>query len=1020
MTVTLLVAPSASGKTEFCLEQARKTLERHPLQSAWFLVPDRVQTAAIRRRLAVGGGAMASHVGTFDDLYRHLLLRAGRPVPVCSDSMIHRLVEGAVQDLAGRGELTYYGAIARLPGFTNALCSRIAELKQARVLPATFLRVAKNYGPALVELAKVQAAYQERLQEVGWIDPEGLNRLALEALEQDSRLAAEIRLLVVDGFDSFNRAQLAVMGRLGETVPEFIVTLPGEQRAQRTASRRFVRSLAGLRSAFPKAVLEGEGLASGLPGSLGHLERGLFEPGMSPQASDGSVSFVEARTAIDEAREALRWIKARIVRDDLRPDECALITPDPERYRPHLLEAGEEFGIPLRFTHGDALASAPGVAALLDLLELPPRGWPRQLTVDAVRAPYFDLSPFHLAAQDAEPLELASLFGPVIAGLPEWEDTLGRLALRSGPALDEEGELIPSPLLPTGAQAASLWQGLDSLSRRLEPPGGQPTRAWVEWLEDLLEEVRFFDCQETERDKAVALNLRETLRALVLAERVTGEIPAAFQEFLGVLRSTLEGTFSQDPLPWGCPAALVLRVLEARGLRYRAVALLGLSEGLFPEMEREDPFLREAVRAQLDLEPRLEREQAGLFYQAVTRADQFLLLTRPTLADDGERWEPSPYWTAAISLFTDSPTLIRPNDPRPIDDAASAEEVLFLAVRRGSLPKSFGDLAPRLDRLRRARSVLRARLSRGPESPFEGDLSSVRESLGKSFGPDHVWSPTRLESYGSCPYQFFTVNVLGLEAKEPPEIGLDVQKRGTLLHAILERAYRQARDARDPESVISTLQEAAEAEFRAAPEKLGFRPWPLWDAEQAYLIERLTETVRGLAALEGGWTPMEFERSFGREGAPALELRVDSEIVLLRGIIDRVDVNRTGQLRILDYKSGSTHLSPRDLIEGRRLQLPIYALAAREALKLGQPVEGLYWAILAARAGSLRLSRFKYGVDPGAYQGPEGAARLAGQHIRRIVAKVRGGKFAPEPPPGGCPSYCPATAWCWRFAPAEW
>ena len=46
--------------------------------------------------------------------------------------------------------------------------------------------------------------------------------------------------------------------------------------------------------------------------------------------------------------------------------------------------------------------------------------------------------------------------------------------------------------------------------------------------------------------------------------------------------------------------------------------------------------------SELNLEPRLGREQAGLFYQAVTRADNFLLLTRPTLAGDGERWEGFP------------------------------------------------------------------------------------------------------------------------------------------------------------------------------------------------------------------------------------------------------------------------------------------------------------------------------------------------------------------------------------------
>jgi ATP-dependent helicase/DNAse subunit B len=160
-----------------------------------------------------------------------------------------------------------------------------------------------------------------------------------------------------------------------------------------------------------------------------------------------------------------------------------------------------------------------------------------------------------------------------------------------------------------------------------------------------------------------------------------------------------------------------------------------------------------------------------------------------------------------------------------------------------------------------------------------------------------------------------------------------------MLHATLERAYREAGDPSDPDSVITALQEAAEAEFAAAPEQYGFRPSPLWDIEQAYLLDRLIETVRGLANLEGGWRPNAFERPFGRDEIPPLELEIDGEPVLIRGVIDRVDVNPDGQLRVLDYKTGSSHLAPQDLIEGRRLQLPLYAMAARDAL--GCPVP--YW-----------------------------------------------------------------------------
>jgi len=1020
MTVTLVVSPSATGKTRHCLDQSRRTQAEHKLLPAWVIVPDRLQTAAIRRRLAAAGGAIGVRVGTFGDLYQMVLLRASAPTPLAGEPVVYRLVQDAIREVAARGQLVHYAAVTRMPGFINALIGRIAELKQARVFPGPLLGIAEMHGPALVELARVYAEYQERLRAAGWVDPEGLNWLAVEALEREPGLISDLRLVVVDGFDSFNAAQLAAIRLLGQGGAEVLVTLPGSPDMARPAHRRFARSLDAFRRAIPDAELcDLPGEPTG-PTPFRHLEKNLFESAAPALPSEGRIAFLEARSPADEAREALRWIKARIVRDGLRPDECALVTPDPERYRPFLREAGAEFGMPLRFTHGDALASAAGIAALLDLLALYPQKWPHSLTLEAIRSPYFDLARFGLTPQAAEPLELAGLAGPVIAGLDQWQDTLARLARLDAPPPREENEALQAPHLPVAAEADTLWQGLQALAQRLEPPGPQPTHAWVNWLEDLLEETTFFERQETDLDQAAALGLRETFRALVLGERVAGEQAVGYEDFLKELRSTLEGTFCREPATGRQPAVLVLRVLEARGLRFRAVALLGLSEGLFPEVEREDPFLGEKVRAELGLEPRIGREQGGLFYQAVTRADEFLLLTRPTLADDGERWEPSPYWNAATVLFTDPSVLVRPDDPRPVADAASPEEVLFTAVRRGSLPASYEELLPRFERLRHARDVLHARLAPQAVGPYEGDLSAARDRLTAAYGPDYSWSPSRLETYGTCPHWYFVSHVLGLEAREPPELGLDPSRLGTLLHAILEQAFREASDPTDADSVVAALNEAARTHFAQAPQVHAFRPSPLWAMEQEHLQERLTETVRELMALGGGWKPSALEAAFGLKDAPPLELEIDGEPVLLRGVIDRVDVNSSGELRVMDYKTGGSHLGSQDLIDGRRLQLPLYALAARDALGLGKPVEGLYWAILAAEAGALKLSRFKHETEDRTLSGPDGAAQVALAHVRRILTGVRAGAFQPEPPRGGCPSYCPAAVWCWRYAPSLW
>jgi RecB family exonuclease len=162
-----------------------------------------------------------------------------------------------------------------------------------------------------------------------------------------------------------------------------------------------------------------------------------------------------------------------------------------------------------------------------------------------------------------------------------------------------------------------------------------------------------------------------------------------------------------------------------------------------------------------------------------------------------------------------------------------------------------------------------------------------------------------------------------------------------------------------------------------------------------------------------GWTPIRFEEKFGISNAPALVLDLGTEEVRLRGLIDRVDRNEFGGLRIIDYKTGGANLSNKDLIGGRRLQMPIYALAAQHALRLGTVEEGFYWQIRAAKPSYFKLSKFKNNQQ----KGPQAAYTIALDHIRRMLGGVRSGSFLPIPPGDGCPSYCPAVQWCWRYQP---
>jgi ATP-dependent helicase/DNAse subunit B len=284
--------------------------------------------------------------------------------------------------------------------------------------------------------------------------------------------------------------------------------------------------------------------------------------------------------------------------------------------------------------------------------------------------------------------------------------------------------------------------------------------------------------------------------------------------------------------------------------------------------------------------------------------------------------------------------------------------------------------------------------------------------LSLRYGERAGWSASRLEAYASCPFSFLVSSALGLEVIEAPQIGYQANQLGTILHEVLEKVYPEVADPADTAAVLAHLPDVARRVFEAAPKNYQFRPSPLWETQQAELLLVLAATVQGISDLDAdqGWRPLAFEAKFGMEGHAPLVLHTPGGDIRLHGLVDRIDINPQGKLRVIDYKSGSSHLAPRDLIEGRRLQLPIYALAASQALGLGEPVEGFYWKLFQQAASALKLSQFQSEAG----SGPEAAFRMATDHIETIVSLIRQGLFQPLPPPGGCPSYCAAASWCWH------
>lgn len=226
-------------------------------------------------------------------------------------------------------------------------------------------------------------------------------------------------------------------------------------------------------------------------------------------------------------------------------------------------------------------------------------------------------------------------------------------------------------------------------------------------------------------------------------------------------------------------------------------------------------------------------------------------------------------------------------------------------------------------------------------------------------GQIKTMSVSRLQSFNTCPYQHFAQYILGLQERDRYQPL--VTHNGSFLHALLEHSLQDLLRRLEPHR--SDLQALAVVLDRwkqeISPAYVGdiYRTLSQTDLYRSYR-EPLIQEVQGrrlsqkaLAALRqetqdlqvSGYLPRLLEWSFPQaQDRQPLSLLLAGQPVVLRGQIDRIDLDGAGRARLLDYKSGSHTLNAVDLLTGKQLQLPLYARVWETSLSSGLgPAYGL-------------------------------------------------------------------------------
>jgi putative RecB family exonuclease len=171
-------------------------------------------------------------------------------------------------------------------------------------------------------------------------------------------------------------------------------------------------------------------------------------------------------------------------------------------------------------------------------------------------------------------------------------------------------------------------------------------------------------------------------------------------------------------------------------------------------------------------------------------------------------------------------------------------------------------------------------------------------------------SPSRASDFMQCPllYRFRVIDKL-------PQAPSAAAARGTLVHSVLERVFDLPAAGRTLDAAAAMVAPQWAALLEAEPELA-----ELVDNDDP---EALALWVKDAVALVERWFSLEDPTRL-EPAERELYVETDLDGLTLRGYVDRLDVAPTGEIRVVDYKTGR---SPSELFEGKALfQMKFYAL----------------------------------------------------------------------------------------------
>ncbi len=457
----------------------------------------------------------------------------------------------------------------------------------------------------------------------------------------------------------------------------------------------------------------------------------------------------------------------------------------------------------------------------------------------------------------------------------------------------------------------------------------------------------------------IVINVLDELNMIFEEEKIS------FEKYMNLVKIGLNSS-GLGRIPQTADQVIVGDIERSRTHKVKAVFILGMNDGAFPTVHKDEGFLGDEDRKKLK-EKGIELAKGTLealyednfsIYKAFCTAEEKLFLSYVSTNIDGSSLRPSILVTKIKKIFPklkeESDMVYEQNEVISANSCFDELIVNLAKFRDGEKIdkiwfKIYEVLSKNEDWKYKLESAIKAlNYTNKPEK-------ISKENIDKLYGNTLNTTVSRLEQYKACGFSYYLK--YGLKIRDTNEFKVQMVDTGNFMHDVIDTFFKTIREKELDVKEI-TEDHMYELIDKIVEEKLSISKNYIFTSTDKYklLTRRLKRVIQksmkyiieSLKESDFQVLGSELEFKKGKDYEPiSLQLQ-DGKKVEITGKIDRIDLakDENGKyIRIIDYKSSVKNIDLNEVVAGLQIQLLTY-LDATCKIEEMFPAGVLYFSLI--------------------------------------------------------------------------